>query len=57
MKFFLIWSGTQKIYPDPVKLACEIKDRIREELGFTVNIGIGTNKLLAKNGIGFRETR
>ena len=45
---FLDMSGTQKIYPDPVKLACEIKDRIREELGFTVNIGIGTNKLLAK---------
>lgn len=45
---FLDMSGTEKIYPDPVKLAHEIKDRIREELGFTVNIGIGTNKLLAK---------
>ncbi|MDV4150843.1 DNA polymerase IV [Clostridium sp. AL.422] len=28
--------------------AVEIKDRIRSELGFTVNIGISTNKLLAK---------
>lgn len=54
---FLDMSGTEKIYPDPVKLACEIKDRIREELGFTVNIGIGTNKLLAKMASDFRETR
>lgn len=28
--------------------AAEIKDRIEKELGFTVNIGIGNNKLLAK---------
>ena len=52
---FLDMSGTQKIYPDPVKLACEIKDRIRNELGFTVNIGIGTNKLLAKMASDFEK--
>ena len=52
---FLDMSGTQKIYPDPVKLACEIKNRIREELGFTVNIGIGTNKLLAKMASDFEK--
>lgn len=33
---------------DPVRVAEEIKDRIREELGFTVNIGVAPNKLLAK---------
>ena len=52
---FLDMSGTEKIYPDPVKLAHEIKDRIREELGFTVNIGIGTNKLLAKMASDFEK--
>lgn len=52
---FIDMSGTEKIYPDPVKLACEIKDRIREELGFTVNIGIGTNKLLAKMASDFEK--
>ena len=52
---FLDMSGTEKIYPDPVKLAREIKDRIREELGFTVNIGIGTNKLLAKMASDFEK--
>lgn len=33
---------------DPVRVAEEVKDRIREELGFTVNIGVAPNKLLAK---------
>lgn len=45
---FLDMTGTQLIYPDPVALAFEIKDRIRDELGFTVNVGVATNKLLAK---------
>ena len=52
---FMDMSGTKKIYPDPVKLAHEIKDRIRDELGFTVNIGIGTNKLLAKMASDFEK--
>lgn len=45
---FLDMTGTGKIYPDPIKTAYEIKDRIRDTLGFTVNVGIGPNKLLAK---------
>lgn len=32
----------------PLKLAEVIKERVKSELGFTVNIGISTNKLLAK---------
>lgn len=45
---FLDMSGTNLIYPEPVATAYEIKDKIKNELGFTVNIGIGPNKLLAK---------
>ena len=41
-------SGTKILYPDPIKTAYEIKDLIKDKLGFTVNIGIGPNKLLAK---------
>lgn len=33
---------------DPVAVATEIKDRIHNELGFTVNVGVSSNKLLAK---------
>ena len=35
--------------------AYEIKERIRGELGFTVNIGIGPNKLLAKMASDFKK--
>lgn len=52
---FLDMTGTGLIYPDPVKTAYEIKDRIRDELGFTVNVGIGNNKLLAKMASDFEK--
>lgn len=52
---YLDMSGTQKIYPDPIKIAHTIKDTIQEELGFTVNVGIGTNKLLAKMASDFEK--
>ena len=45
---FLDMSHTERIYDDPVALAYRIKDEIRDTLGFTVNIGIGVNKLTAK---------
>lgn len=52
---FLDMTGTSLIYPDPIKTAYEIKNRIRDELGFTVNIGIGNNKLLAKMASDFEK--
>ena len=41
-------TGTERLYGPPVLAANWLKDRIRRELGFTVNIGISCNKLLAK---------
>jgi len=41
-------TGTQRLYGTPVFAAQWLKNRIREELGFTVNIGISNNKMLAK---------
>ena len=41
-------TGTRRLYGDPLLAAEQIRTRIKEELGFTVNIGISTNKLLAK---------
>ncbi len=52
---FLDMTGTGKIYPDPVKTAYDIKDEIRDTLGFTVNVGIGANKLLAKMASDFEK--
>ncbi len=52
---FLDMTGTHLLYPDPVKIARTIKDTIFRELGFTVNVGIGTNKLLAKMASDFEK--
>ena len=52
---FLDMTGTGKLYPDPLALAHEIRNRIRDELGFTVNIGISENKLLAKMASDFQK--
>lgn len=49
------FSGTHRIYPDPIALAHTIKDKIRDELGFTVNVGIGDCKLLAKMASDFEK--
>lgn len=52
---FLDMTGMELLYPDPIKLAYTIKDRIRDELGFTVNVGIGHNKLCAKMASDFEK--
>lgn len=52
---FLDMTGTNMLYPDPIKIAYEIKDRINDELGFTVNVGIGPCKLLAKMASDFEK--
>ena len=52
---FLDMTGTSLIYPDPVAAAHELKGKIHRELGFTVNVGISTNKLLAKMASDFQK--
>lgn len=52
---FMDMSGTQELWGDPLTAAEEIRKRIRETLGFTVNIGISENKLLAKMASDFRK--
>ena len=41
-------TGTGRLFGDPRVAAEQMRKRISEELGFTVNIGISCNKLLAK---------
>lgn len=45
---FLDMSNTNFLYDDLEQLAFNIKDEIKQKFGFTVNIGIGNNKLCAK---------
>lgn len=41
-------TGTQRLFGAPRLAAEKMRQRINDELGFTVNIGISSNKLLAK---------
>lgn len=45
---FIDYTGMEHIYGKSLSVAYEIQKRIFNELNFTVNIGIGPNKLLAK---------
>ena len=42
-------------FASPVAAACEIKDGVKNKFGFTVNIGISSNKLLAKMASDFEK--
>lgn len=52
---FCDFTGTSLMYPDPIELARTIKDEIKNTLGFTVNVGIGANKLCAKMASDFQK--
>lgn len=52
---FVDMTGTQKLFGEPMKAAESIKNEIYETLGFTVNVGISTNKLLAKMASDFEK--
>lgn len=41
-------TGTERLYGSPRLAAEKMRERIHNELGFTVNVGISSNKLLAK---------
>ena len=40
---------------DPVAVATQLKDEIKARLGFTVNVGVGSSKLLAKMASDFEK--
>lgn len=52
---FMDMTGTEKLWGPPVEAAERIRNRIRDELGFTVNIGISENKVLAKMASDFQK--
>lgn len=52
---FLDMTGTELLYPDPIKLAHDMKNEIYQKFGYTVNIGIANNKLCAKMASDFEK--
>ena len=49
-ELFIDLTGMQRLFGDPKELCDTIRNRIRDELGFTVSIGLSSNFLLAKMG-------
>ena len=52
---FIDYTNSQKLFGDPVKVAYKIKSDIKRMFGFTVNVGVGNNKLLAKMASDFSK--
>ena len=52
---FVDYTDMKKLYGDEVKFAHKLKDEIYKRFGFTVNVGIGNNKLLAKMASDFEK--
>lgn len=52
---FMDFTGISYLYLSPVEAAFEIKDAVYEKFGFTVNIGISVNHLLAKMASDFEK--
>ena len=52
---YMDFTEKRNIYGSPDAAAHQIKDTVRESLGFTVNVGISSNKLLAKMASDFQK--
>jgi DNA polymerase-4 len=52
---FLDMTGTEFLFGKPEDVANAIREKVYDELGFTVNIGISNNKVLAKMASDFRK--
>ncbi len=52
---FVDMTGTRRLFGEPLEAADRIRKQIWDELGFTVNIGISSNKLLAKMASDFEK--
>ncbi len=52
---FMDMTGTHVLWHSPEAAAEAVRKRVRDELGFTVNIGISSNKVLAKMASDFEK--
>ena len=52
---FLDYTYSINLFGDPIKIAYKIKEDIKKKLGFTVNVGVGNNKLLSKMASDFSK--
>lgn len=52
---YMDYSGIRKLFDTPEAAAAAIKNKVKEQLGFTVNVGISDVKVLAKMASDFEK--
>lgn len=52
---FVDMTGTERLFGTPVEAANRIREQVYREQGFTVNVGVSSNKLLAKMASDFQK--
>ena len=52
---FLDYTNSEELVGNPIKTAYQIKEDIKQLFGFTVNVGVGNNKLEAKMASDFSK--
>ena len=52
---FLDYTNMTAHFGDPVEAAHKLKEQLKKELGFTVNVGISSNKILSKMASDFSK--
>ena len=52
---FVDMTGSEALFGPPVQAADALRARVRRELGFTVNVGVSANRLLAKTASDFEK--
>lgn len=52
---FLDMTDTIHLFGEPMEVAARIREQVKQELDFTVNIGVAPNKLLAKMASDFQK--
>lgn len=52
---YMDYSGIRNLFETPEEAAAAIKDKVKEQLGFTVNVGISDVKVLAKMASDFEK--
>ena len=52
---FVEMTGSEALFGPPVQAADAIRQRVKREWGFTVNVGISVNRLLAKTASDFEK--
>ncbi|QOR36659.1 DNA polymerase IV [Clostridium sp. 'deep sea'] len=52
---FIDYTRSNHLHGDPIDAAYKLKNQIKEQFGFTVNVGVSSNKLLAKMASDFKK--